>query len=69
MQMFKFILDLPVPAELETPTEDIDVIVVRDKAMLWKLKSQAARITYRLFSRYANTTRYLGNDDEEKAWC
>ena len=67
--MFKLILDLQVPAELESPTEDVEVMAQRDKSMLWKLKAQTARITYRLFSRYANTSRYLGDDEAEKAWC
>jgi len=41
----------------------------RDKTIVWKLKAQAARITFRLFMRYANGAKYASNDDEEKAWC
>ena len=56
--MFKIILDMPVPPELESPTEDVEEISERDKSILWKLKAQAARITFRLFSRYANISKY-----------
>ena len=53
--MFRIILDMQLAAELEAPTEDIEVISQRDKTIQWKIKAQAARITFRLFSRYANT--------------
>jgi hypothetical protein len=67
MQMFKIILDMPVPPQLETPTEDMEDIVQRDKSVYWKIKAQAARITFRLFSRYANTT-YVQQDPELAVW-
>jgi len=65
--MFKIILDMPVPANLESPTEESDEILARDKSVLWKLKAQTARITFRLFSRYANVSKYAA-DDEDKQW-
>ena len=55
MQMFKIILDMPLPAELESQIDDMDAISQRDKTIQWKIKAQAARITFRMFSRYANT--------------
>ena len=39
MQMFKLILDLPVPAECETPTDEVEEMAQRDKMMMWKLKA------------------------------
>ena len=53
IQMFKILLDQPLPENLESPTEDIDEIVSRDKNIRWKLKAQTARVTFRLFSKFA----------------
>ena len=53
--MFKVLLDMPVPDNLESPTDDIETIAERDKSILWKLKAQTARLTFRLFSKYSNT--------------
>jgi len=39
IHMCKIILDMPVPAALESPTDDIEEISQRDKSMLWKLKA------------------------------
>lgn len=55
MQFFKQILDLAVPAELSSITEDKDVIAERDQHMLWKIKAVIGRITYRMFSKYGRT--------------
>lgn len=60
---------MPVQAELESPTEDSEIINSRDKTMVWKLKAQAARTSYRLFMRYANGAKYASNNEEDKAWC
>ena len=60
------ILDMPVPENLESFTEDIEVIADRDKNIIWKLKAQAARMTFRLFMRYANGLRYVGNNASDK---
>jgi len=65
--MFKIILDMPLPPQLETPTEDIEIMTERDKSIQWKIKAQAARITFRLFSKYANPG-FSNQDDQEKAW-
>lgn len=65
--MLKIILDMAVPAELESATDDIEDIAQRDKHILWKLKGQAARITFRLFSRYANP-EYIPEESPERQW-
>lgn len=39
MQMFKILLDMPPPEDLESPTEDVDIIADRDKSNFWKLKA------------------------------
>ena len=67
IQMFKILLDMELPENLESPTEDIDEIVSRDKNIRWKLKAQAARTTFRLFSKFAQT-KYVENDETELAW-
>ena len=46
---------MPVPAELESPTEDVEVIHERDRTMIWKVKGATARLFYRLFRKYCNT--------------
>lgn len=53
MQFFKTLLDNPVPPELEAPTEDMEEIAERDKTIHWKIKAISAKITYRIFSKYA----------------
>ena len=60
------ILDMPVPEDLESFTDDIEVVAARDKNIIWKLKAQAARMTFRLFMRYANGARYVGNNESDK---
>ena len=65
--MFKILLDMPIPDDLETPSEDIETIAERDKSIIWKLKAQTARLTFRLFSKYSHL-RFLQNNDEEKPW-
>jgi hypothetical protein len=66
--MFKIILDMPLPHHLEAATDDIEDIIERDSTIQWKIKAQAARITFRLFSRYSNPG-FSNGDKEEKAWC
>ena len=56
MQFFKTLMDRPVPAELESFTEDPDVIEERDKHIVWKVKGIATKMTHRLFSKYGNPT-------------
>lgn len=65
--MFKTLLDMPVPENLESPTEDVETIAERDKHIIWKLKAQTARLTFRLFSKYSNL-KFVQNDDEMKPW-
>jgi hypothetical protein len=51
---FKSLMDRPLQAELEAPTEDMDEIETRDKNICWKTKGVAFQTTYRLFSKYGN---------------
>ena len=46
-------MDNPVPPELEQQVEDMDEIAERDKSIHWKIKAISAKITYRIFSKYA----------------
>ena len=49
-------------------TNDIETIDERDKTINWKLKAQAARITFRLFSKHASL-RYMQKDDKDRPWA
>lgn len=51
---FNQLLKLEVPQEITAFTEDIEEIQKRDKAIQWKIKGMAAKITYRIFSKYGN---------------
>jgi hypothetical protein len=64
MLFFKTLLDNPLPAQLESATEDMDDIAERDKSVHWKIKGISAKITYRIFSKYAST-RYLNEGTPE----
>ena len=50
MQFFKTVLDMPVPEDLKTLTQDTDEVNRRDKTMFWKLKGTVAELTHKLFS-------------------
>lgn len=63
MTFFKTLLDMQVPEELTIFNEDKDIIEQRDKSIYWKIKGIAAKISYRLFSKYGNPA-YV--DDEHK---
>ena len=54
MLLMKKIIDRPVPAELETYTEDFDTIEERNKTFTWKLKGVACHLAYRIFQKYGN---------------
>ena len=54
IQFFKSVMDRPAPPELESFIEEMHAIEQRDKHIFWKIKGIAARITYRLFSKYGN---------------
>ena len=45
----------------------MDDIAERDKSIQWKIKSACARITFRLFSKYANP-KWTTENSEEEAW-
>ena len=64
--MFKLLIDMPVPDSLESQTEDIEEIAARDKSIQWKVKAQATRTTFRLFSRFTNLK--TAHEEEEKQW-
>ena len=63
IQMFKVLLDMPVPDQLEAPTDDMEEISERDSNIIWKVKAEAARITFKLFIRYANL-KFLSDRDD-----
>ena len=67
MQFFKTLLDNPVPPELESQIEDMDEIAERDKTIHWKIKGICAKLTYRIFSKYAQT-KYLDEGTPEMAF-
>lgn len=54
MQLFKTIMDKPVPPQLESPVDDTETIEEREKSYIWKIKGMAHKITYRLFSKFGN---------------
>ena len=59
---------MPVPEHLQSDSEDPLIIAERDKHIVWKIKAQSARVTFRLFSKYANPKYVMVNDEKEKAW-
>ena len=58
---------MEVPENLQSKTNDIDTIDERDKNIHWKLKAQAAKITFRLFSKHASL-RYMQKEDKDRPW-
>jgi hypothetical protein len=54
IQFFKTLLDKPLPQELEAFVEEMNEIEMRDKHILWKIKGVAAKMTYRIFSKFGN---------------
>jgi hypothetical protein len=54
LTFFKTLMDMPLSTELTSFIEDTDLIQARDKCIHWKIKGVAAKITYRLFSKYGN---------------
>lgn len=48
VNLFKTILDMPLPAELASQTQDQNEIIKRDKTIFWKIKGYAAKISNRL---------------------
>ena len=63
IQMFKVLLDMPVPDPLEAATDDMEEVSDRDSNIIWKVKAEAARITFKLFIRYANLKFMTERDD------
>lgn len=60
ISMIKSILDMPMPNDLTSYTEDMDEIARRNKSIFWKIKDIASRITYRMFLKYGNPSK-VGN--------
>ena len=54
IMLFKTMMDRPLPAELDSATDDMDEIERRDKHICWKTKGIVGQTTYRLFSKYGN---------------
>ena len=54
IHFFKTLLDRPVPADLDSFTEDVLVLEARDKHIVWKTKGAAARVTEKLYHKYGN---------------
>jgi hypothetical protein len=45
-------MDKPLPYELEMFSEDHNLTVQREKNVIWKTKGIAAKLSYRLFTKY-----------------
>jgi hypothetical protein len=43
---------MPVPQDISTPTDNHEVLLSRNKHILWKLKGIAGKATYRIFVKY-----------------
>ena len=56
VEFFKTILDMKVPEDLKTVTNDTNEIHRRDKSIFWKIKGIASKLTYRIFIKYGNPT-------------
>lgn len=52
-----------MPQNLESFSEDMDVIAERDSSIFWKVRGMASKITYRLFSKYGNPKYSKGQED------
>jgi len=65
MMFFKSLLDMKLSPNISQFIENMDEIAERDKQIHWKIKGMAAKITYRLFSKYGNP-KYA--DEEHKAF-
>lgn len=54
MVFLKTVLDSPIPAELETPTQDEEESNKREKNVLWQNKKWCGRILQRFIQKYGN---------------
>ena len=45
---------MPLPDNLNTPTEDPLEITKRTKSVFWKIKGIIAKITFKLFAQYTD---------------
>lgn len=68
INLFKSLLDMPIPPELLTKTDDADQIMAKNKNIYWKIKSYAGRISYRLFAKYADLD-YVESKPEQQAFA
>jgi hypothetical protein len=53
---FKTILDMPIPDNLRSVTNDTEEIIARDKSIFWKIKGITSKLTYRIQIKYGNPT-------------
>jgi len=58
----KQIMDMPVPESLSSFTEDLEEVERRDKHIYWKIKQAAARMVYRMSSKYIRTEQVAKED-------
>ena len=68
IQFFKTLLDMDVPGELASFTEDIDEIERRNKTIFWRIKGIAAKTSFSMFLNYGNPEK-VENDPEIKAFA
>ena len=54
IQFFKTILDMPVPDDIASITQDTDEIMKRNGSIFWKIKAITAKTTYRMFEDYGD---------------
>ena len=61
MQLFKSILDLPIPAVLSSFTDDPDQVQWRNNSIIWKMKGLVSKIVLNLFVKYIQSKKVKNN--------
>ena len=51
---FRHLLEWQLPHDLTAQVQDKECIKIRGKKIQWKLKGTAAKITFKLFTKYGN---------------
>lgn len=57
VEYFKTLLDMAVPENLATRTEDTNTVTQMEKTVFWKIKAIAAKITFRIFAEYSDPSK------------
>ena len=65
MKYFKTVLDMPIPDDLVTNTEDTAEILKQNKTIFWKTKGMAAKITHCVFLKYSDPKRKVTEPHEK----